>query len=67
MQTIDMTAMKSSLLISLMWLAAVSLPIGAQAQNQRVSVLTPRLSFEPALDGLSEGLERLGFRRARHS
>lgn len=34
----------------------------AQPLPQRIGVLTPGLTFEPALQGLREGLERLGLR-----
>jgi putative ABC transport system substrate-binding protein len=34
---------------------------GVQARQYRVAVLTPGLSFLPALEGLQEGLERLGY------
>src|SRR6267142_2285439 len=34
---------------------------GDQARQYRVAVLTPGLSFRPVLEGLQEGLERLGY------
>src|SRR5712691_2743171 len=34
---------------------------GDQARQYRVAVLTPGLSFLPVLEGLQEGLERLGY------
>ena len=42
--------------------AGISVPVYVIAQTHRIGVLTPGLTFEPALDGLKEGLERLGFR-----
>src|SRR5262249_5135334 len=34
---------------------------GDQARQYRVAILTPGLSFLPVLEGLQEGLERLGY------
>lgn len=37
------------------------LPVGAESPGHRIAVLTPGLTFKPVLEGLREGLARLGY------
>src|SRR5919197_5999986 len=39
---------------------------GAQAPNHRIAVLTPGQAFKPVLDGLREGLSRLGYEEKKN-
>lgn len=54
-----------------MFLAAAAvlvgvLPVGAQSSGYRVAVLTPGVTYAPALEGLRESLSRLGYQEGKN-
>ncbi len=57
--------------LTTMFLAAAAvlvgvLPVGAQSTGYRVAVLTPGVTYAPALEGLRESLSRLGYQEGKN-
>lgn len=56
----------AAVLPTVAFLLGRALPLEAQSSQHRVAVLTPGLSYDPAFQGLREGLARLGYEERKN-
>ena len=56
----------AAIFLAIGWILIGALPLEAQSSRHRVAVLTPGLSYDPALLGLREGLARLGYEEGKN-